>query len=259
MSKSILLRLPSVLLASVLVFGCNGKAPEDPEQLPTEPSIPELVSEVNRVTLAVLESEPPQLSITAEGMVSSAGWSDPVLEAVAYDTPPADGIYEFSFTAAPSLDPTAQVMTPIEVSHIVKPMPENLVGVRVTALTNEVTELLEATPQPAKTENIFEISKVTLTIASGEASQLIISAEGSVKTAGWTNPELVPFQYTTPPADGVYDFNFNAVPPGEGVIVPQVITPITTNHTINPLPENLKGVRIHSAQNKKEEMLSAKR
>jgi hypothetical protein len=252
MSKSTVLHLQSVLLVSMLVVGCNGKEPEEPA-IPE--SVPELISEVTQVTLAVMESEPPQLSITVEGKVTSAGWSGPVLEAVVYETPPADGIYEFNFTAVPPAEASAQVITPIKASHTVTPMPENCKGVRVHATANEITELLDNKPQQAKTENVFEISEVTLTKEKGDPSKLIITAEGTVKTAGWTNPVLEPFMYVTPPADGIYDFNFNAVPPEEGVMVPQVITPIKTDHALNPVPEDLKGVRIHSAQNKKEAIL----
>lgn len=106
-------------------------------------------------------------------------------------------------------------------------------------------------------ELVSSVINVSLSvIQKGNQSQLLITAKGQVPTPGWTNPELVPFVYIQAPPDGIYDFNFVAERP-DGM-QPQVLSTIDVKHVLNPLPANLKGVRIHSATNAVEALLSAK-
>ena len=72
----------------------------------------EKILEVLEVELAILESFPPQLQITARGMVPTAGWTNPRLEPFIFIQPPPDGIYEFDFVADPPSGVAAQVITP---------------------------------------------------------------------------------------------------------------------------------------------------
>lgn len=108
------------------------------------------------------------------------------------------------------------------------------------------------TEQPAA-KLIAEITDVQLAVSESKPLQLTITAEGNTSSADWSNPELVPFVYVAPPQDGIYDFDFNAVPP-EGNSA-TVITPIKATYQLNPLPDTLKGVRIHAQQNSKEAIL----
>src|SRR5436853_337799 len=48
-----------------------------------------------RSEVAVQESEPPGLAVTAIGEVPTSGWENAVLVRVVYDKPPADGIQDY--------------------------------------------------------------------------------------------------------------------------------------------------------------------
>lgn len=80
----------------------------------------------------------------------------------------------------------------------------------------------------------------------GGVSVLEIAAVGEVTTTGWTHPRLEPVFYVTPPADGIWDFEFQADPPS-GVVAP-VIRPIGALY-LGRAPDWCKGVRVHAATN----------
>ena len=107
--------------------------------------------------------------------------------------------------------------------------------------------------QEFQTEKIAEITDVQLALLKSNPPQLDIVAKGNVTSSGWTSPELVPYVYVMPPQDGIYDYDFQAIPPAGPAAT--VITPIEARYTLNPLPANLKGVRIHALQNNMEAML----
>ena len=111
-------------------------------------------------------------------------------------------------------------------------------------------------PPESSPQKIAEVTGVKLSVLESDPLQLNITAKGNVSSSGWTKPELVPFVYVAPPQDGIYDFDFNAVPPSGPSAT--VITPIEATYRLSPLPDTLKGVRIHAAQNKKEAMLESK-
>lgn len=96
-------------------------------------------------------------------------------------------------------------------------------------------------------QQVYEVTAIQLSVLESLPQQLKIDAEGNARTGGWSNPELVPYEYIAPPADGIYEFDFKAQPPAD--IATQAITPIKASYTMNPLPENLKGVKIFAEQN----------
>jgi len=63
-----------------------------------------------------------------------------------------------------------------------------------------------------------------------------------------------PFQYLAPPQDGIYNYEFMAVPPIEASAT--VITAIEVEYILDPMPEDLLGVRIHEEQNNMVELLN---
>ena len=111
------------------------------------------------------------------------------------------------------------------------------------------------TPQDSGTpEKIMEVTGIELELLKSNPPQLNIVAKGNTSSAGWSKAKISPFVYITPPPDGIYDFDFLAVPPSGPSAT--VITPVKAAYNLNPLPDNLKGVRIHAKQNKQVEMLS---
>ncbi len=94
------------------------------------------------VQLALMKSNPPQLAITAYGLVRTGGWKNGTLEPRYYINPPADGIQDFDFVADPPVGPATEVVLPITAHYILTHIPAWLKGVRVHAETNKVDETL---------------------------------------------------------------------------------------------------------------------
>ena len=99
------------------------------------------VFSVQSVQLFLLKSDPPQLSITAHGMVTTAGWTQPALNPLE-EVLSADGVLDLEFVAEPPDGMVAQVVTPISASYVWTDDVERLSAVRVVARTNDVVQLL---------------------------------------------------------------------------------------------------------------------
>ena len=95
-----------------------------------------VVHSVNKITLTINKSNPPQLVIEAEGKVTTGGWTNGRLTPYIYTVPPADGIWDFSFVATPPTGIVTQRISPIDANSTV-PMQLWLTGVRVHASTGE--------------------------------------------------------------------------------------------------------------------------
>jgi hypothetical protein len=79
-----------------------------------------------------------------------------------------------------------------------------------------------------------------------------VSAWGWVPTTGWSHPDLTPWIYVMPPADGILDLDFVATPP-TGIVL-QVFTRINVAKAI-PVPAWVVGVRVHSSTNHREALI----
>lgn len=102
---------------------------------------------------------------------------------------------------------------------------------------------------------VMEVIDVTLITLESQPPQYVINAKGEVPTGGWTNPCLEPRFYmggTVP--DGVQDYDFVAEPPNGGVNVTQAKALVSAALYLGRLPDLIKGVRIHSETNDKEEL-----
>jgi hypothetical protein len=96
----------------------------------------QLVYKVDAVRFTLLKSKPPQYQIDAKGEVRTGGWSSPKLTPVVYVHPPADGMYDYTFSATPPSGAATQAITPISASEPLKSTPKGFRGVRVRAETN---------------------------------------------------------------------------------------------------------------------------
>jgi hypothetical protein len=101
---------------------------------------------------------------------------------------------------------------------------------------------------------VMTVEKADYAIAKSDPSLLVVSAEGTVNSTGWSNGKLVPWVYVQPPADGILDMDFIAVQPDSIVI--WVITEISS-WEVGPLEPWMKGVRIHASTNDKVVMFGA--
>jgi hypothetical protein len=84
-------------------------------------------------------------------------------------------------------------------------------------------------------------------------SLMSVTAVGKVPTTGWTGIRLSPYFYITPPADGIWDFDFIGDAPSG--IVGEVVLPVSA-HSVVRHPKWCKGVRIHAARNTAEARLA---
>lgn len=103
---------------------------------------------VSEVTLTLLKSNPPQLSIMAIGMVATTGFEDhgKLIEYL-HKQPPADGIYDFDFVATRTVLPgghVGNIVHPIySLPHIISHIPAGFKGVRVHAAVGSRVALLD--------------------------------------------------------------------------------------------------------------------
>ncbi len=105
----------------------------------------------------------------------------------------------------------------------------------------------DSTPEAAATpapEAVPTIVSIHCSINKSDPPQLVVDAGGEVPTGGWTNPLLTPRTYVTPPADGIWEYDFTAIRPTG--MVTQVLTPIAASHTWPDYPATtLKGIRVY--------------
>ncbi|SHL37428.1 hypothetical protein SAMN05216428_102186 [Nitrosospira sp. Nsp11] len=118
----------------------------------------EKILEVAEIELAVLESFPPKLRITASGTVPTGGWSNPKLDPYIYIQAPPNGIYDFNFVADPPEGVATQVISPIEATFSMENLTSDVKGVRIHASQNSKTALLDDSGQPDRQPNRFTLS-----------------------------------------------------------------------------------------------------
>ncbi len=100
---------------------------------------------------------------------------------------------------------------------------------------------------------IYSVESVCFHIDKSNPPQLVVHAAGKVNSSGWSLGRLVPWIYVVRPADGILDFEFIAKAPSGFVL--WVISPIEGLGRVT-LEDWIKGVRVHTATNKLEAMLS---
>lgn len=104
----------------------------------------------------------------------------------------------------------------------------------------------------AKTK-INRIEKIEIELLKSNPPTINFKVTGMAPTGGWSGPELLAHEYTTPPQDGIQEFEFVAEPPTN--IVKQVLTLITANHVFDPRPSWVRGIRIYASSNNVETLL----
>jgi len=102
--------------------------------------------------------------------------------------------------------------------------------------------------------SVQDVHIENLIVIPEHPAAIAVSAFGTVVTTGWTQPDLAPWMYIVPPKDGILDLDFVASPP-TGLAL-QVLSKIAVVKTFL-VPNWLRGIRVHSSQNKLETMLGA--
>lgn len=109
--------------------------------------------------------------------------------------------------------------------------------------------------QGTTVKKVMDVGGVTLDVLESNPPKLKIHADGKVPTGGWGKGHLIPYVYVQPPPDGIYDYDFVGEAPPDGTIVTTVVSPISAERLEDPMPEGLKGVRVHACNNSVTEML----
>lgn len=98
-------------------------------------------------------------------------------------------------------------------------------------------------------EKISEVTNVTLVIQKTNPPRLVVNAKGTVRSGGWSNPQLSPIVHIVPPEDGIYQFNFEADPPTG--IATQAFEEIEAEFIWEDFPVELNGVKVNANNNSK--------
>ncbi|MBP6784622.1 MAG: hypothetical protein KA152_12590 [Verrucomicrobiales bacterium] len=78
-----------------------------------------VVKQISEVKLSILKSNPPKLSVSVIGEVTTTGYTEVQLHRAPYAKPPGDGIQDYFLTAIRPKGIVAQVVTPVEASDII--------------------------------------------------------------------------------------------------------------------------------------------
>jgi len=252
-------------LSAVRVYSKTNSvlAPYQNQEVPPNPSA-QPIYQIDAVSLNRVNGNSTELDISVRGTVSSPGWSNAVLLPVspfasANSTnsvvlPPSDGIYAYKFYATPPSEPTAGVMTSIELVQRISNVPPDLKGVRIISATNDLVALLEVTPPLPLAQPIYEVTSIQLNQSSANSTQLTIDVKGNYASAGWSGDFLQAADALS--SDGFYELTYMAIPPTQPS--DQVLTPTQLSYTINNLAANIVGVRIFAASNSVEARLPNK-
>lgn len=101
--------------------------------------------------------------------------------------------------------------------------------------------------------HIYMISRLEIKPDKTGAHRHILNAYGTTRTGGWSEPQLLPVLYETPPEDGIWDYHFTARKPAGPIT--QTITPISASTPIDLSETYLKGIRVIGETNNKVIML----
>jgi len=75
-------------------------------------------------------------------------------------------------------------------------------------------------------------------------ARLLVHASGEVETSGWSRLRLSPRFYAEPPADGLWEFDFEGDPPYEPAL--ELVLPAAAETTMG-MPDWLQGVKVYGA------------
>lgn len=119
------------------------------------------------------------------------------------------------------------------------------------AVEDAVSDATDAIVGPALVYSVDSLSTNLRGTTTEEG--WVITATGTVTTSGWTDPQLVEIGLGD---DGYLDYEFVATPPAEGDVVAEVLTQVTAEVTLNPVPEGAEVLRVTAETNQQEMALT---
>ena len=110
-----------------------------------------------------------------------------------------------------------------------------------------------ASPTPApvpsasvQQRTIYEVLSVDVIVTRKNPLAVTITVKGTARTGGWKNIELRPLQ-TFAPEVGMRSFTLVGTPPSG--MATQALTPVSVSIMIDPLPSDVKTIRVLSESN----------
>ena len=102
--------------------------------------------------------------------------------------------------------------------------------------------------EPSQPQMVYTVDDVNIVLLKKLPAAIIVKAKGTTRTAGWDNAELRPLQ-TFAAEKGIRSFTFVATGPRKDELPAQVITPIEASLTIDPLPDDVKQIKVMAENN----------
>jgi hypothetical protein len=93
---------------------------------------------------------------------------------------------------------------------------------------------------------IYEVTGIDVGVAKDKPTFITVVVKGTTRTGGWSKPQLKPLQ-TFAPEVGMRSFTFVAAPPNGPTT--QAMTPVQATIRIDPLPPDVKTIRVLSETN----------
>ncbi len=98
----------------------------------------------------------------------------------------------------------------------------------------------------AQQKTIYEVLSVDITVTRRNPLAATITVKGTARTGGWKGVELRPLQ-TFAPEVGMRSFTLVGTPPSG--VATQALTPVSVSIQIDPLPADIKTIRVLSESN----------
>ena len=156
----------------------------------------------------------------------------------------------------PSAPVVAPPPAPAPVAPIAEPTPPAAVTTPSPVTVQPVPPAAEPPPAPVAPKpapaasngqkTIYEVLTVDVAISKKNPPSAVITVKGTARTGGWSKVELRPLQ-TFAPEVGMRSFTLVGQPPSG--FATQVLSPVTATFTIDPLPADVKTIRVLSETN----------
>ena len=154
--------------------------------------------------------------------------------------------------AAPKPEPVAPAPTPAPAAPATPPPAAAPAAPPVVTPPAPAATKPTATPAPAAgtaaaaQQTIYEVLSVDVSINPKNPRSAVVVVKGTARTGGWKNVELRPLQ-TFAPEVGMRSFTLVGLPPSG--FSTQATAPVSSTITIDPLPSDVKTIRVLSESN----------
>jgi hypothetical protein len=96
-------------------------------------------------------------------------------------------------------------------------------------------------------KRVPQITDVTYELQTSDPPNLVVTAEGTVPTGGWTEVQLIRRVYEKEPTDGIWEYDLLAKPPDGPA--PQVLSTVKASDLWQKVDaKKLKGLRVYGLE-----------